>query len=58
MKVTKTEGIILQLTAFEAGWLKALVQNAFVDYTEFEAEEDPQDKEMRQKFWEALGGSV
>jgi len=50
IKCEKTINYILVLDEFEARWLKALVQNPLYS----NIEEDPQNKEMRQNFWDAL----
>lgn len=40
--------VVLKLDESEAKWLKAIMQNAFVD------KETKTDSEMRMKFWDAL----
>lgn len=46
-KVTKT--ITLELDEYAAAWLKSMVQNPMWGHAE-----DPQDREMREAFWNAL----
>ena len=55
MKAETKVNIVLELNEAEAGWLKSLMQNPIG----FEYEDELHgDREMRKKFWEALGGNV
>lgn len=51
MKVQRHTEVTIIMTEKEAGWLKALVQNPLAD------NEGQADTEIRQSFWEALGGA-
>jgi len=51
IETNKEISVTLQLTEFEARWLKSVVQNPIgVDYED----ELEQDSEMRKNFWYAL----
>ena len=54
MKSNKIETLELVLDKDEIQWLKGIMQNPLFDTKP--TDENPKDKEMRKKFWKALGG--
>lgn len=54
-KIKQTMEIILKLNQKEALWLKQIVQNPLCQ-PDVNFDEPPEDKEMRELFWDSLEG--